>query len=124
MVPYESTSTVYIYILCGGFAICFFFLGGGGYQAPVTDKVFFDVEIDGVPAGRVIMGLYGGAVPRTAANFIGLCKGDPVSAMMYTGFSKIVPLSVRKYKFNLLLQIQHYKNRSGLFVMYAKFITI
>ncbi|CAM9840876.1 unnamed protein product [Ectocarpus sp. 6 AP-2014] len=46
-------------------------------QAAVTDKVFFDVEIDGLPAGRVIMGLYGAVVPRTAENFVGLCKGDP-----------------------------------------------
>lgn len=37
------------------------------------------MEIDGVPAGRVIMGLYGGIVPRTAANFVGLCKGESVS---------------------------------------------
>lgn len=47
-------------------------------QAAVTDKVFFDIEIDGKAAGRVIMGLYGGIVPKTTANFIGLCKGDPV----------------------------------------------
>ena len=45
----------------------------------MTDKVFFDVEINGEPAGRVIMGLYGEIVPKTAANFVALCKGDPVS---------------------------------------------
>lgn len=48
------------------------------HQAAMTDKVFLDVEIDDKPAGRVIIGLYGDIVPRTTANFIGLCKGDPV----------------------------------------------
>jgi hypothetical protein len=28
-------------------------------EAKVTSKVFFDVEIDGKPAGRIVMGLYG-----------------------------------------------------------------
>ena len=36
-------------------------------RAPkVTDKVFFDVTIDGEPAGRIVMGLYGKTVPKTA----------------------------------------------------------
>lgn len=48
------------------------------FQAAVTDKVFFDIEIDGKPAGRVIMGLYAGMVPKTVANFVGLCEGTPV----------------------------------------------
>ncbi|KAK6927101.1 Cyclophilin-type peptidyl-prolyl cis-trans isomerase domain [Dillenia turbinata] len=32
----------------------------------VTHKVFFDVEIAGKPAGRIVMGLFGKTVPRTA----------------------------------------------------------
>ena len=35
----------------------------------VTSKVFFDLSIDGQPAGRVTFGLYGDTVPRTAENF-------------------------------------------------------
>lgn len=48
-------------------------------KATITDKVFLDINIDGKPAGRVVIGLYGDIVPKTAANFVGLCKGDPVS---------------------------------------------
>ncbi len=35
----------------------------------VTDRVFMDLTVGGKPAGRIILGLYGKDVPRTAANF-------------------------------------------------------
>ena len=44
--------------------------------ATVTQKVYFDVEIDGAEAGRITFGLYGDVVPKTTANFAGLCAGD------------------------------------------------
>ncbi|DBA97962.1 TPA: Peptidyl-prolyl cis-trans isomerase B, variant 2 [Trebouxia sp. C0006] len=38
----------------------------------VTDKVFFDLTMGGKPAGRVVIGLFGDVVPKTAANFVAL----------------------------------------------------
>lgn len=35
----------------------------------VTSKVFFDINIGGQPAGRVVFGLFGDEVPKTAENF-------------------------------------------------------
>lgn len=41
-------------------------------EPEVTQKVFFDLEAGGKSLGRVVLGLYGGEVPKTAANFAAL----------------------------------------------------
>jgi len=41
-----------------------------------TEKVFFDVLLNGEKAGRVVMGLYGKEVPKTVENFRALCSGE------------------------------------------------
>jgi len=46
-------------------------------QGPkITHKVFFDIEHGGRPLGRIVMGLYGKTVPKTAENFRLLATGD------------------------------------------------
>jgi peptidyl-prolyl cis-trans isomerase B (cyclophilin B) len=47
--------------------VAFMFLAQSGDAAKgpkITHKVFFDVEHGGKPVGRVVMGLYGGTVPK------------------------------------------------------------
>eukprot|EP01062_Namystynia_karyoxenos_P022314 TRINITY_DN1854_c0_g1_i8.p1 TRINITY_DN1854_c0_g1~~TRINITY_DN1854_c0_g1_i8.p1 ORF type:complete len:214 (+),score=86.12 TRINITY_DN1854_c0_g1_i8:83-643(+) len=45
-------------------------------EAEVTDKVFFDITMGGVEAGRITIGLFGNAVPKTAENFKELAAGS------------------------------------------------
>lgn len=42
----------------------------------ITNKVYFDITHGDEPLGRVVIGLYGKTVPKTAENFLSLAKGD------------------------------------------------
>lgn len=67
-------------------------------DAEITHRVYFDVDIDSRPAGRIVMGLYGNVVPKTVNNFKTLCEGtekDPNTGaqLAYAGspFHRIIP---------------------------------
>merc|ERR1712085_167022 len=55
--------------------ICLFSHGTAASPA-ITSKVFFDIEIAGGGGGRVVLGLFGDNVPKTAENFRALCTGE------------------------------------------------
>lgn len=65
-------------------------------QAEITSRVYFDIDIDQEPAGRIVMGLFGNVVPKTANNFETLCRGNERignTDMSYEGstFHRIIP---------------------------------
>jgi len=50
--------------------------GNHSIAKPTNPIVFFDMEIGGVPAGRIEMELRKDEVPKTAENFRALCTGE------------------------------------------------
>ena len=42
----------------------------------VTERVYFDIEIDGEKTGRIVFGLFGDTVPKTVKNFSTLTDGS------------------------------------------------
>lgn len=79
--------------------------------APVGNKTFFDITIDGVPQERVVMGMFAQTAPKTVANFEAICVGteleakDAVEAKEATEKEPAVPASPATPAVNL-----HYLN--------------
>ncbi|KYQ92617.1 cyclophilin B [Tieghemostelium lacteum] len=73
----RSTMQKALFVLIVIGVIVFFSAPGESKSQPkITDRVFFDIDIDGSPAGRVVFGLYGKTVPKTVENFRALCTGE------------------------------------------------
>merc|ERR1712136_258495 len=55
----------------------------------VTDKVWFDIEIGGIKAGRIEIGLFGKTVPKTVKNFVELSK-SPSNGYKGSKFHRVI----------------------------------
>jgi len=54
-------------------------------------NVYFDITIDGSPAGRVIFQLFDNDVPQTARNFRELATGQHGFGYAGSGFHRVIP---------------------------------
>lgn len=65
-----------ILLLVGVVVICFSQTTEAAKGPKITHKVYFDITHGDEPLGRIVMGLYGKTVPKTAENFRALATGE------------------------------------------------
>ena len=64
--------------------------------AKITQKVYFDIEVNNHDVGRIVMGLYGDVVPKTVNNFVALCEGKT----SVSRYNRMIQLSYKDSTFH------------------------
>lgn len=59
-------------------------------RAMSNPRVFFDIEADGAPLGRIVMELAADVVPKTAENFRALATGEPGFGFQGSTFHRVI----------------------------------
>merc|ERR1712230_291825 len=80
----------------------------------ITHKVYFDIEHGDEPVGRIVLGLYGKTVPKTAENFRALATGEKGFGYEGSSFHRVIEDFMLKHtKKGLLSMANAGKNTNG-----------